>query len=139
MSHEFRDLLFLAAIAGGCGCLAFFLPDELTAIQVFDTYLAIGKWRLWVLLSVSVGFLFFASKQAVTGFSSAMGNRLTIALGFSLVPFLTIVSREAATLWESEKTTFATYTLLQQRTWQIQFAIVAYLVYVAYQWGSRER
>ncbi|WP_375444299.1 hypothetical protein [uncultured Fibrella sp.] len=139
MNSGYRELIYLLVIASGCGLLVFFLPEAATSITVYDTYLVIGKWHMWLLSTVPVAFLFFAIKQAMTGFESPMGNRLVVALGFATIPFLTIVSREAATLWAAERTQLPGYELIQQRIWQIQFAVVAYVVYIAYQWGNREK
>ncbi|MBO0952247.1 hypothetical protein [Fibrella forsythiae] len=139
MKSAYADLIYLLIVAGVCGGTLFLLPENATTVELFNTYLTISKWQAWPLLTVVFAFLFFAAKQAFTGFSSPMGNRLVIALGFATVPFLTIVSRQAATLWANEKAHLIGYDQFQQRTWQIQFAIVAYLVYVAYQWGNHEK
>lgn len=139
MKSNYADFTYLLLIAVSCGGLVLLLPEAATSISLYDTYLVVGKWRFWLLLTIIIGFFFFAIKQAITGFESPMGNRLVVALGFATVPFLTIVSREAATLWAAERTQLTSYDMLQQRIWQIQFAIVAYVVYVAYQWGNHEK
>lgn len=139
MSADYHALIQLLVIASGCGVLVFFLPESATSISVYNAYLVLGKWQIWLCLTVTLAFSFFAIKQAATGFENPMGNRLVVALGLATVPFLTIVSRESATLWAAERTQLASYDMLQQRTWQIQFAIVAYIVYVAYQWGNRDK
>lgn len=138
MNAGYRELVYLLGITSGCGILAFFLPEAATSISVYDTYLVVGKWRIWLLLTSGLGFIFFAIKQSLTAFGSTMGNRLVVTLGLAIIPFLTIVSREAATLWAAERTQLPGYDMIQQRVWQVQFAVVAYVVYVAYQWGNRE-